>query len=122
MHTTHGRYGSPVIRYRTVDIVRPRVNAEGENHFVLLEGGVLGRADDMLIVRGVNIFPSSLEQIVRAFPEVVEFRCTARRQGSLDELTIEVEDRLESADRIARELHLRLGLRIDVRCVPLGSL
>src|SRR6185436_14266271 len=69
--TSLGRFGSPVIRYRTGDIVRPRFSAAGENHFTLLEGGVLGRADDMLIVRGVNIFPSSLEQIVRSFPEVV---------------------------------------------------
>jgi len=120
--TTLGRYGSPVIRYRTGDIVRPRFSAEGENHFVLLEGGVLGRADDMLIVRGVNIFPSSLEQIVRSFPEVVEFRATAIKQGSLDGLIVEIEDRLERPDRVARELQLRLGLKIDVRSVPLGSL
>jgi phenylacetate-CoA ligase len=120
--TTLGRYGSPVIRYRTGDIVRPRFTPTEENHFTLLDGGVLGRVDDMLIVRGVNIFPSSLEQVVRAFPEVVEFRCTAMRQRSLDELLVEVEDRLENPERIARELQLRLGLRIDVRCVPLGSL
>jgi phenylacetate-CoA ligase len=120
--TTLGRYGSPVIRYRTGDVVRPRFNADGENRFVLLEGGVLGRADDMLIVRGVNIFPSALEQIVRSFPEVVEFRATAIKQGSLDALIVEVEDRLGKPERLARELQLRLGLKIDVRCVPMGSL
>jgi phenylacetate-CoA ligase len=120
--TPLGRFGSPVIRYRTGDIVRPRYAAAGENRFTLLEGGVLGRADDMLIVRGVNIFPSSLEQIVRAFPEVVEFRVTAIRQGALDALIVEIEDRLESPDRVSREMQLRLGLKVDVRCVPLGSL
>ncbi|HZN33993.1 MAG TPA: AMP-binding protein [Pirellulaceae bacterium] len=117
--TTLGRYGSPVIRYRTGDVVRPRFAAEG---FVLLEGGVLGRADDMLIVRGVNIFPSSVEQILRAFPEVVEFRVTAQRQGSLDSLLVEIEDRLNNPDRIARELQLRLGLKVEVRPAPIGSL
>jgi phenylacetate-CoA ligase len=120
--TTLGRFGSPVIRYRTGDIVRPRFTAEGVNHFTLLEGGVLGRADDMLIVRGVNVFPSSLEQIVRSFPEVVEFRVTATRQGSLDGLLVEIEDRLDNPDRVARDLQLRLGLKTEVRCVPLGSL
>ncbi len=120
--TSLGRHGSPVIRYRTGDIVRPRFMPREENHFTLLEGGVLGRADDMLIVRGVNIFPSSLEQIVRAFPEVVEFRVTALRQGSLDALVVEIEDRLNNPERIARELQLRLGLKIDVRTVALGSL
>jgi phenylacetate-CoA ligase len=120
--TSLGRYGSPVIRYRTGDIVRPRFNAEGENRFTLLEGGVLGRADDMFVVRGVNIFPSSLEQIVRSFPEVVEFRATAIKQGALDVLMMEIEDRLDDPLRVARELQLRLGLKVDVRCVALGSL
>jgi len=89
---------------------------------VLLEGGVLGRADDMLIVRGVNIFPSSVEQILRAFPEVVEYRVTATRHGSLDALVVEIEDRLNEPERIARELQLRLGLKIEVRSAPLGTL
>jgi phenylacetate-CoA ligase len=120
--TSLGRHGSPVIRYRTGDIVRPRHARDGEIQFVLLEGGVLGRADDMLIVRGVNIFPSSVEQILRSFPEIVEYRVTAVKQGSLDGLLIEVEDRLTSPERVSRELALRLGLKIDVRCVPLGSL
>jgi len=120
--TPLGRVGSPVIRYRTGDLVRP-VHREGaKNHFVLLEGGVLGRADDMLIVRGVNIFPSSIEQILRSFPEVVEFRAVVKRRGAMDSLEIEVEDRLHAAERIERELRLRLGLKVEVRCVPLGSL
>lgn len=120
--TSLGRFGSPVIRYRTGDVVRPRFGAGGEVQFTLLEGGVLGRADDMLIVRGVNIFPSSIEQILRAFPEVVEYRVTAYKQGTLDALLIEIEDRLGHPERVARELLLRLGLKVDVRCVPLGSL
>jgi phenylacetate-CoA ligase len=120
--TSLGRFGCPVIRYRTGDIVRPRFTAEGDNRFTLLEGGVLGRADDMLIVRGVNVFPSSVEQILRSFPEIVEFRVTAVRLGSLDGLVVEIEDRLSNPDRVARELHLRLGLKTDVRSVPLGSL
>jgi len=120
--TSLGRFGSPVIRYRTGDIVRPRFSAEGENRFTLLEGGVLGRADDMFVVRGVNIFPSSLEQIVRSFPEVVEFRATANKQGALDVLMMEIEDRLDDPLRVARELQLRLGLKVDVRFVALGSL
>src|SRR5207247_6065308 len=97
--TSLGRYGSPVIRYRTGDVVRPRFAGGGDKHFTLLEGGVLGRADDMLIIRGVNIFPSSLEQIVRSFPEVVEFRATAVKQGSLDALIVAMEDRFEKPHR-----------------------
>jgi phenylacetate-CoA ligase len=76
----------------------------------------------MLVVRGVNIFPSAIEQIVRSFPEVVEFRMTAHKVAAMDQLEIEIEDRLEQPQRVADELQLRLGLKVDVRCVPLGSL
>ncbi len=120
--TCLGRAGSPVIRYRTGDLVRPTWNQASENHFVLLEGGVLGRTDDMMIIRGVNIFPSSVEQILRSFPDIVEYRMVAQRQGEMDALTIEVEDQRDSPRRIQEELRLRLGLRVDVRSVPPGTL
>ena len=120
--TTLGRTGCPVIRYRTGDLVRPRWAKSGSSQFVLLEGGVLGRADDMMIIRGVNIFPSSIEQILHSFPEVVEYRITAHRAGELDQLTVEVEDRLAEPDRIAEELRLQLGLSVEVRIAPPMSL
>lgn len=120
--TNLGRVGSPVIRFRTGDLVRPRWQTNLENRFVLLEGGVLGRVDDMLIVRGVNIFPTAIEQILREFPDVEEFRMTASRRGEMDELAIEIEDRLNEPERVARQLQIRLGLRVDVTCVPTGSL
>jgi phenylacetate-CoA ligase len=87
-----------------------------------LEGGVLGRADDMMIIRGMNVYPTAVEQIIRSFPEVVEYRMTARKRGELDELVVEVEDHLQQPKRIADELQLKLGLKIDVRCAPAMSL
>lgn len=120
--TSLNRSGCPVIRYRTGDLVRPTWQAAGENRFVLLEGGALGRADDMLVIRGMNIFPSSVEQILRSFPEIAEYRMIADRVAEMDVLTIEVEDRLNEPARISQELQVRLGLRVEVRCVPFGSL
>lgn len=120
--TTLGRAGSPVIRYRTGDLVRPSWKAAGPTRFVFLEGGVLSRADDMMIVRGMNVYPSAVEQILHSFPEVVEYRLTARKHGAMDELLVEVEDHLQQADRIAQELQLKLGLKIDVQCVKAMSL
>lgn len=130
--TTLGRTGCPVIRYRTGDVVRPSWQSltnsgvtEGthEQHaWVQLVGGVLGRVDDMLIIRGMNVFPSTIDDIVRGFPEVEEFRLTVRRQGSLDNLELIIEDRLEDPSRVAGELHRRLGLRVEVLAVPIGSL
>lgn len=120
--TTLGRTGAPVIRYRTGDLVRPIWNASGPSRFVFLDGGILGRADDMLIIRGMNIYPTAIERILHGFPEVVEYRITARKHGAMDELVIEVEDHLQEPTRIARELQLKLGLKIDVRCVSAMSL
>ncbi|MFM7207541.1 MAG: phenylacetate--CoA ligase family protein [Planctomycetaceae bacterium] len=125
--TTLGRTGAPVIRYRTGDVVRPTwalpadVEA-GACPWVRLAGGILGRTDDMLVIRGVNVFPQAVEEIVRGFPEVVEHRLTACTRAGLDDLELEIEDRLGAPDRVARELRVRLGLRVDVRGVPVGSL
>jgi phenylacetate-CoA ligase len=120
--TTLGRVGSPVIRYRTGDLVRPTWNDDQPCNFVMLKGGVLGRTDDMMIIRGVNVFPTSIEQILRSFPEIVEYRLTAFKDASMDQLKIEIEDHLEDPSRVVTELQVRLGLRVDVQCVAFGSL
>jgi phenylacetate-CoA ligase len=120
--TTLGRAGAPLIRYRTGDIVRPTSPTGESCRFVLLEGGILGRADEMLIIRGMNVYPAAIEQILHSFPEVVEYRITARNRGALDEIIVEVEDHLHEPARIAQELQLKLGLNIDVRNVSAMSL
>ena len=68
--TNLGRFGAPVIRYRTGDLVRAERPTAGPCRFLFLRGGILGRIDEMLVIRGVNIFPTAVEQIVREFPEV----------------------------------------------------
>ena len=125
--TTLGRSGAPVIRYRTGDVVRPQWPTEekivaGESPWVRLVGGILGRTDDMLVVRGVNIFPSAIAGIVRSFPEIVEYRLTVSTRESLDTISLEIEDRLNDPQRVAREMQVRLGLRVEVTAVPPISL
>lgn len=120
--TSLGRYGSPVIRYRTGDLVRPTWSNDQECRFVFLSGGVLGRTDDMLIIRGVNVFPSAIERILRSFPEIIEYRMIVYKEAALDQLKIEIEDRLENPQRVQEELQIRIGLRVDVKTVPIGSL
>jgi phenylacetate-CoA ligase len=120
--TSLGRPGLPVIRYRTGDLVRPLREHEFPRRFAFLEGGILGRSDDMLIIRGVNIYPSALDQIIHQFPEVMEYRATARRRGAMDVLEVEIEDRLNRPERVADEFRVRLALKVDVRCVPPGTL
>jgi phenylacetate-CoA ligase len=120
--TPLGRRGMPLLRYRTGDVVRPTWPQEGPNRFVLLAGGVVARADDMLIIRGVNVFPSAVDQILRSFPEVVEYRATVCKRGAMDELVVEVEDHLATPRRIEEEFVVRLGLHVEVRLVEPKSL
>jgi len=88
--TNLGRVGSPLIRYRTGDLVRESPES-GPVNGTRLVGGVLGRTDDMIHVRGNNLYPTAIEAVVRRFPDVVEFRIVVDRAGPLADLRIEVE-------------------------------
>lgn len=125
--TNLGRTGSPAVRYRTGDRVRVASGpcACGRT-FRRLEGGILGRLDDMLIIRGVNVFPSAIEAIVRRFAVVDEFRVEVRdhRERQHARVLIEVDAARGGAVREAVQEALRagLGVRIDVECVAPGVL
>jgi phenylacetate-CoA ligase len=117
--TNLDRIGSPVLRYRTGDHVRINQDVcECGRTFARMDGGIIGRIDQMLIVRGVNIFPSSLESIVRSFSRIQEFRVIVDDTNAMDELLIVVEaagDKPEDLVKaIEREASHRLGLRIGV--------
>jgi phenylacetate-CoA ligase len=117
--TNLDRIGSPVLRYRTGDHVRINRDAcECGRTFMRMDGGIIGRIDQMMIVRGVNIFPSSLESIVRSFPPVQEFRVIVDKINEMDDLLIVVEvaggKPEDVAKAIGREAAHRLGLRIGV--------
>lgn len=147
--TSLGRFDTPVIRYRTGDIVRPawaRDTVEQQawgTTFVRLEHGVLGRTDGMMVVRGVNIFPSSIEAIVREFPSIGEYRIVLSKSGALDQLQLEIEEGTErakdtiraqrigtedgfqaseTAESLGKRLQNQLQLRVEVRSVPFGTL
>ena len=85
--TTLTRTAMPLIRYRTGDLVRPQIYGEK----LILKGGILGRTDDMTIVRGVNVFPSIFERILRDFDEVTEYQVIVSNQGNLTELLLKLE-------------------------------
>jgi phenylacetate-CoA ligase len=128
--TTLGRAASPLIRYRTgdlADVVRKRCVCG--RTFAHLRGGLLGRADDMMTVRGINVFPSAIENILRRFPEVVEFQGVVTRQMEMQELLLRLEtdglgerEQAVLGERIVAEMHTRLQLRPAVEFAPPGSL
>ena len=126
--TNLGRWGFPVIRYRTGDVVvAGKDQSAGARSFLYLDGGVIGRADDMVTVRGVNVFPSAIENLVRVHQEVDEFRVTVSKQGVMDQLTIEVEladgaagERITSS--LSQSIIVNLSLRPTITVVPRNTL
>jgi phenylacetate-CoA ligase len=120
--TSIGRIGAPVIRYRTGDVVRAGSLESGQCGFLWLPEGVVGRADNMVTIRGVNVFPSSVDRIVREILPMAEYRVTVFRQGHLDQMAIEVEATADGIARLKKHFESRLGLRIPVEAVQDGSL
>ena len=90
--TNLGRPGFPVIRYRTGDLVRPNLEpCECRRTFARFDGGLLGRCDDMVTIRGVNIFPSAIENLIREFATVDEFQVTVTTREELQQLEVDIE-------------------------------
>ena len=118
--TNLGRLGSPLIRYRTGDIVRASKGACACGTTDLaLEGGILGRTDDMVVVRGVNVFPSAIEEILRG-EGVSEYRVHVTTERAMTQLRIEAES--SAASHLEAVLLSAFSLRIPVTSVPEGSL
>lgn len=121
--TNLGRWGYPAVRYRTGDLVRHGgYTCSCGRSFLFLSGGVLGRVDEMLIVQGVNLYPSALADILHRFPEVQEYRIIVTRSGTMDQIAIQVEGPQTLVASIQDELHSALGLSVPVEIVEAGSL
>lgn len=129
--TNLGRHGSPVLRYRTGDLVEADPVGHSSGRTLLrLRGGILGRTDDMLIVRGNNVFPSSIEAIVREFAEIVEFRIVVSRQRAMNHVRLDIEPaatldeprRVALADQLAKAIKQRLQFHAEILLVECGSL
>ncbi len=121
--TTLDRAACPLLRYRTGDWVRKRI-VDGR---LFLDGGVLCRVDDMVVVRGVNLYPSAVEAVVRAFPEVVEFLVEQHQVEAMEEPTVLVELAADADDaavleRLRARLRDTFSLRIPVRRAEPGAL
>jgi phenylacetate-CoA ligase len=118
--TSLDRVGFPVIRYRTGDVVRVAAGPCSAGHpGRWLPDGIIGRVDDMVVIRGMNVFPSSIEETVREFTDAGEFRITFYTDPrAMDEIKVEVElgDPSQAREMQAR-MRQHLGLR--VRMVPL---
>jgi phenylacetate-CoA ligase len=120
--TTLTKEALPLLRYRTGDLASlTREPCVCGRTFARMSR-VLGRTDDMLIIRGVNVFPSEIERALLGVPELgPHYQLVVERPGHLDELTVQVEGAVD-ATVVRRRLHDALGLAAQVEVVPPGSL
>jgi len=127
--TSLGRSASPVLRYRTRDVVVRRSEpCPCGRSSARLEGGIVARDDDMVNVRGVNVYPTAIEAVLRDFHEIVEFRSTVSRSHEMRTLSLEIEpvaglgDGSALAAAVGKRLREALGLNVPVRTVEPMSL
>ncbi|MCH8252577.1 MAG: AMP-binding protein [Planctomycetes bacterium] len=126
--TNLGRWGSPLFRYRSGDQVRiTRDQCACGRWFARMDGGIIGRVDDMFVVRGNNVFPSAVEGVIRRYPEIAEYRMVVVNSGLLRDLRIDIEPAAEvDADRLAAAVRAAVGEELHftpiVQCVDPGTL
>ena len=121
--TTLGRTGCPVFRYRTGDLVVASCGLDNAGLPMFdLEGGILGRVDDMVVVRGVNLYPSAVDSVVNRFPQIMEYQVLFENRDSMLEAKLLVECEKNIADELEHSLQDSFSLRIPVEVVELGSL
>lgn len=129
--TNLGRSGSPLIRYATGDLVEtdPAPCPCGRE-LLRLPGGILGRADDMIMIRGNNVFPSTIEAVLRQFDDVTEFQIEVHSDRSMPHLVLRIEPRAgmneasrgELVDSIQAAVKDRLNFNAEVVLVEENSL
>ena len=117
--TTLGRTACPLLRYRTGDLVRRAVDAPG----FALKGGIIGRADDMVVIRGVNLYPAAFDAAVQLVPEIEEYRVEISRRNALAEVEVQIESLDDdAAKKLERALASAFSLRIPVTRVAARTL
>ncbi|MFW6154709.1 MAG: phenylacetate--CoA ligase family protein [Planctomycetota bacterium] len=127
--TTLTKHAMPVLRYRTRDIATLDRGACPCGRTTARMSRVVGRTDDMLIIRGANVFPSMIEEaLLRVEETAPHYLIEVDRPGTLDEVDVYVEIRAEDfsdkmsrmqalRDRITREIHSVAGIRVTVHLV-----
>ncbi|MGB0766570.1 MAG: phenylacetate--CoA ligase family protein [Phycisphaeraceae bacterium] len=121
--TTLRRSAWPLLRYRTGDLVE-----QDPRDPLRLRGGILGRIDDMVLIRGVNVYPSAIDAVVRQFNEIAEYEVVLDKTQAMHELSLRIEtldeaiDAQRLCDALSAALRDALSLRIPVSAAAAGSL
>jgi phenylacetate-CoA ligase len=118
----------PVVRYRTRDLTRL---LPGTARTMRRMEKITGRTDDMIILRGVNLFPTQIEELILRTPALSpHFQCVLTRDGRLDGMTVTVERRPDAsreaaaaaADELRHHVKATIGVTVDVEAMEPGSI
>lgn len=132
--TTLGKEGMPLIRYRTRDLCSLNREKCSCGRTSVRMSKILGRTDDMLIIRGVNVFPSQIETVIGRFEELtINYKILVGRENNKDtfEINVELAEGLAIDDirfiedlkkRVSHELRSILGIGCDLRFLSAGTL
>ncbi len=126
MLTTLTKEAMPLVRYRTRDLTRL---LPGTARTMRRIARVTGRSDDMMIVRGVNVFPTQVEDLVLAVPELAgHYQIVLTREERLDRMLVRVEARPDAygvpgvGEALARTIRARVGVSAEVAVEPPGTI
>jgi len=127
--TSLSKEALPIIRYRTRDLTRL---LPGSTRTMRRMEKITGRSDDMMIVRGVNVFPTQIEELILRRPELApHYQCILRRSGPMDDLLVAVETRpgvspdslaaRAAAKQLQHEIKAYIGTSVDIELRPEGG-
>jgi phenylacetate-CoA ligase len=131
--TSFGRGMLPLLRYRTGDLVE-RVSGDRcpcGRIFDIYNGGIIGRVDDMKLIRGTNVFPSAVEGVIRRYPEIREFQIIITKVNHIDEIAVKLEPSPETSRDMWPDIRRRIvqdladaheGLRFELEIVEPDTL
>ena len=128
--TTLGRIGSPLLRYRTGDLVKQTTvrNNLDEKVDIALEGGILGRSDDSVSIKGVNVYPGAFEQILRMFEEITEYRVLVNTTDQQNKIKLQIEadsknqNNKKLIEKVQKQINATLSIRIPIILMNEGEL
>ena len=132
--TSLQRRAMPMIRYRTKDITRLRREQCACGRTLIVMDKITGRFDDMLIISGVNVFPSQVESVIMEFEEMEpHYLIRVFKKGYLDAISVEAETKeeiyaegAEFLDQLAKKImerfHQIIGIRVPVTIAPFNSI
>jgi phenylacetate-CoA ligase len=129
--TALDRIAKPCIRFDSKDVIQwAEYTCDCGRTFRIIDGGVIGRSDDITKVKGVLLAPTAIEEVVRSIPELAnDYQVTVSKKGDIDDILLDIEFKPEYENRkeevlgrLKDQLRVRVNLGFRISTHPYGSL